>query len=76
MAHQNHGSKLEAVMELLIENGFESFADVLSIMLNEAKKIERDHVLRAGPYTLAKVAEDMPMATSRKQSIPEWASSM
>jgi len=50
MAHRNDSSKLDAVMELLIENGFESFADVLRILLNEAMKIERNHALCAGPY--------------------------
>lgn len=50
MTHQNNDSKLDAVMELLIENGFEGFADVLRILLNEAMKIERDNALCAGPY--------------------------
>jgi len=50
MAHRNNDNKLEAVMELLIENGFESFADVLRILLNEAMKIERHHALGAGLY--------------------------
>ena len=50
MAHRNNGNKLDAVMEMLIENGFESFADVLRILLNEAMKIERDHALGAGLY--------------------------
>ena len=50
MAHRNNDNKLEAVMELLIENGFESFADVLRILLNEAMKIERDQALDAGLY--------------------------
>jgi len=50
MAHGNNGNKLDAVMELLIENGFEGFADVLRILLNEAMKIERDQALGAGPY--------------------------
>jgi hypothetical protein len=50
MAHTSNDNKLDAVMEMLIENGFESFADVLRILLNEAMKIERDHALRAGLY--------------------------
>jgi len=50
MAHANNDNKLDAVMEMLIENGFESFADVLRILLNEAMKIERDHALGAGLY--------------------------
>lgn len=50
MAHRNNDNKLDAVMELLIENGFESFADVLRILLNEAMKIERDNALGAALY--------------------------
>jgi len=50
MAHRNNDNKLEAVMEMLIENGFESFADVLRILLNEAMKIERGHALGAQLY--------------------------
>jgi len=50
MAHRNNDNKLNAVMELLIENGFEGFADVLRILLNEAMKIERDQALGAGLY--------------------------
>ncbi len=50
MAHCNNDNKLDAVMEMLIENGFESFADVLRILLNETRKIERDNALGAGLY--------------------------
>ena len=50
MAHRTYDNKLDAVMELLIEHGFEGFADVLRILLNEAMKIERDHALGAGLY--------------------------
>jgi len=50
MTHRNNDNKLDAVMELLIENGFEGFADVLRIMLNEAMKIERDNTLGAALY--------------------------
>jgi putative transposase len=50
MTRQTHGNTIETVMELLIENGFDGFADVMRILLNEAMKIERDHALGAGPY--------------------------
>jgi len=50
MAHQNNDNKLDAVMEMLVENGFESFADVLRILLNEAMKIERDQAPGARLY--------------------------
>jgi hypothetical protein len=38
MNHRYDDNKLDAVMELLIENGFKGFADVLRILLNEAMK--------------------------------------
>lgn len=50
MTRQNNDNKLDAVMELLMENGFEGFADVMRILLNEAMKIERDQTLCARPY--------------------------
>lgn len=50
MAHRNNDNKLDAVMELLIENGFEGFADALRILLNEAMKIERNQALGAQLY--------------------------
>lgn len=50
MTRQTHGNTVETVMERLIENGFDGFADVMRILLNEAMKIERDHALGAGPY--------------------------
>ena len=50
MTRQTDDNTIETVMELLIENGFDGFADVLRILLNEAMKMERDHALGAGPY--------------------------
>jgi len=37
-------------MELLIENGFESMADVIRLLLNEAMKIDRENALGASAY--------------------------
>jgi putative transposase len=50
MTRHTDGNTLETVMERLIENGFDGFADVMRILLNEAMKIERDQALGAGPY--------------------------
>ena len=50
MAHQQHGNAFDDAMELLIENGFDSMANVLQILLNEAMKIEREDALAAGAY--------------------------
>ena len=50
MTRHRDGNTIESVMELLIENGFDGFADCMRILLNEAMKIERDNTLGAGPY--------------------------
>jgi putative transposase len=50
MAHRQHGNAFNDAMELLIENGFDGMADVLTILLNEAMKIEREGALSAGAY--------------------------
>ena len=50
MAHQQQRNVFEKVMELLIDHGFDSMADVLKILFNEAMKIEREDVLAARSY--------------------------
>jgi transposase-like protein len=50
MAHRKHVNAFDDAMELLIDNGFDSMADVLRILLNEAMKIEREDALAAGAY--------------------------
>ena len=51
MAHQlNHSNSLHPAVELLFENGFEGIADALTILMNEAMKIERDGFLQAAPH--------------------------
>ena len=47
MAHQQDDNVLESVMQLLIENGFDGLADSFRILINEAMKAERSHVLKA-----------------------------
>lgn len=50
MTQQTNDNVLEAAMELLNENGFEAYAQVLRILLNEAMKLEREDVLNAQLY--------------------------
>lgn len=50
MTQQDNDNVLQAAMELLNENGFEAYAQVLRILLDQAMKIERAHALNAGPY--------------------------
>ena len=47
MAHQQQSNVIDQVMELLIDNGFDSMADVMKILFNEAMKIEREEALDA-----------------------------
>ena len=72
MAHRNNDSKLDDVMELLIENGFESFADVLRILLNEAMKIGI-RLSVPGCMNALTHAEAMPTVTSQRLWILELA---
>ena len=50
MAHQQQRNVIDQVMELLIDNGFDSMADVMKILFNEAMKIEREEALDARSY--------------------------
>jgi len=50
MAHQQDDNVLDVVMQLLIENGFDGLADGFRILINEAMKVERSHVLKAQPH--------------------------
>ena len=50
MTRQTNDNVLEDAMELLNENGFEAYSQVLRILLNEAMKLEREEVLNAQLY--------------------------
>jgi transposase-like protein len=50
MAHQGDDSVIETVVQLLSENGFGNMAEAMRIVLNEAMRAERSHVLEAQPY--------------------------
>ena len=50
MAHQHNSEVLNTVMQLLNEQGSDSLAEGLRILLNEAMRVERTHVLQAQPY--------------------------
>ena len=71
MTHQNNDSRLDAVMELLIENGFDGFADVLRILLNEAMRIERKTPLLPGLTRGRRIAKVTPTDTSQNRSATE-----
>lgn len=44
------GGRFQELLELLIDHGCEGFARALEVLLNEAMKLERSHVLGARPY--------------------------
>jgi len=50
MPYQEQNSVFEDVMELLTTEGFEGMADALSLLLNEAMRLERQDYLKAAPY--------------------------
>lgn len=50
MAHHPHSNSPHPAVKLLLENGFDSMADAIAILMNEAMLIERCEYLRAGPH--------------------------
>lgn len=48
--HPDHHTSAHPAVECLLENGFDGMANVLTILLNEAMRIERSQVLQAAPY--------------------------
>jgi len=45
-----NNNAIEDVMEIIIRKGFEGMDQAMSILINEAMKVERAKVLRAEPY--------------------------
>ena len=50
MTHENDNRELSTALEQIIENGFEGLDTAVSILINEAMKIERSRVLEAEPW--------------------------
>jgi putative transposase len=50
MAHQGDSNVIDAVVQLLSENGFGNMAEAMRIVLNEAMRVERSQALDAQPY--------------------------
>ena len=50
MIHQADSTVLTEAMEQIIEHGLDGFSDAMTIVLNEAMRIERSRVLRAAPW--------------------------
>ena len=50
MAHHTNPELLNNVLQLLTEQGHDGFAEGLRLLVNEAMRVERHHVLQAQPY--------------------------
>ncbi len=50
MTHQTDPELLNHVLQLLTEQGHDGFAEGLRLLVNEAMRVERHHVLQAQPY--------------------------
>jgi len=50
MTHQQHPNAFDDLMELLAEHGFDGMAQAITILFNEAMKLERTEALGAAPY--------------------------
>jgi transposase-like protein len=50
MTHEKHDSAISLALEQIIENGFEGLDTAVSILINEAMRIERSRVLEAEPW--------------------------
>ena len=50
MARSENDTVFREVIEVILENGLDGLADALSIVINEAMKVERSRTLHAGPY--------------------------
>ena len=50
MTHCKENNAIEQMMEAIIENGMEGLESAISILINEAMKVERSRVLGAEPW--------------------------
>ena len=50
MTHRTDPELLNNVLQLLTDQGHDGFAEGLRLLVNEAMRVERHHVLQAQPY--------------------------
>ena len=50
MARAENDTAFKEVLEVILQNGLEGLPEALSIIINEAMRVERSRTLRAGPY--------------------------
>ena len=50
MTHSLQSNNLDQLVQLLAQEGFDGMAEAITILMNEAMKLERSEVLQAAPY--------------------------
>ncbi len=50
MTHQNECNGIDGVVQLLAEHGFDGMAEAITILMNEAMKLQRNEAIGAAPY--------------------------
>ena len=63
MTHHEENTAIGQMLEAVIEDGMEGLEAAISILLNEAMKVERNRVLSPGREQSS--GEDTPTATSQ-----------
>ena len=50
MTHDDHSTAFDSVLHLLVDHGFDGMAEAITVLLNEAMKLERSEAINAAPY--------------------------
>jgi len=50
MTRPENDTAFGEVIEVILQNGLEGLADAMSIVINQAMKVERSRALQASPY--------------------------
>ena len=50
MTHDGQSTAFDTMIQLLADEGFEGMAEAITILVNEAMKLERSEALNAEPY--------------------------
>ena len=72
MTHQTQSNELDAIVQLLAEEGFDGMAQAIEILMNEAMKLERSEALRPDPTNAPASGAATPTASSPRPSRAAW----
>ncbi len=67
MACRVQDKTIDDVLELLVAEGFEGMANAMSIMFNEAMRLDRTDIWARGPGNVLRHVRATPMATSQSR---------